>query len=312
MVQPTALFPEVEPLRAASRQVVRELGMLDDRGLPARISHSQCHALIELDRAGGEGLGVAELATRLNLDKSTMSRTVSRLVRSGLLTHGSGPDKRKKPLRLTAAGRKAVASIHQAAGGQVHAALELLATEERQRVLDGMALYARALGRLRGLRDVTLRPVTRKDDAQVAAIIRKVMPEFGAVGPGYAIEDPEVDAMTAAYPAPRAAYWVLEERGGRILGGGGFGPLAGAADDVCEVRKMYFLPEARGLGLGRTLLGKILDGAKAAGYQTAYLETLEHMTTARALYASFGFAPRRGPLGATGHFGCNAWYSRAL
>jgi len=105
MVQPTALFPEVEPLRAASRQVVRELGMLDDRGLPARISHSQCHALIELDRAGGEGLGVAELATRLNLDKSTMSRTVSRLVRSGLLTHGSGPDKRKKPLRLTAEGR---------------------------------------------------------------------------------------------------------------------------------------------------------------------------------------------------------------
>jgi putative acetyltransferase len=312
MVQPTERFAEVEPLRAASRQVVRELGMLDDRGLPAHISHSQCHALIELERAGGEGLGVAELATRLNLDKSTLSRTVARLARAGLVTHGSGPDRRKKPLRLTAAGRKKLASVHQAAGGQVHAALELLAPAERQQVLDGMTLYARALGRLRGQREVTVRAIQRRDDPQVAAIIRQVMPEFGAVGDGYSVMDPEVDAMSAAYPPPRAAYWVLEERGGRLLGGGGFGPLAGAAGEICEVRKMYFLPEARGLGLGRALLARILDAAKGAGYRTAYLETLEHMTAARALYASFGFEPRKGPLGATGHFGCNAWYSRAL
>ena len=313
MVQPTvSYYPEVEPLRAAARQVVRELGMLGDDWLPSRISHSMCHVLIELERAGGEELGVAELAMRLNLDKSTLSRTVSRLTRAGLVATALGPDRRKKPLRLTAAGRKKLGSVHQAAGGQVNAALALLGEGERQRVLDGVALYARALTRLRGRRAVTLRPVTRKDDPQVAAIIRRVMPEFGAVGPGSAIGDPEVDHMTAAYPAPRAAYWVLEDRDGRILGGGGFGPLAGADDGICEVRKMYFLPELRGLGLGRMLLGQVLEGAKAAGYHTAYLETLEHMTTARALYRSFGFEPRKGPLGATGHFGCNAWYSRSL
>jgi putative acetyltransferase len=312
MLQPTvSLHPQVEPLRAASRQVVRELGLLD-QWLPSRITHSMCHALIELERAGGAGLGVAELAARLNLDKSTASRTVSRLVRAKLLAFGEGPDRRRKPLRLTAAGKKKLAAVHQSAGGQVHAALDLLEPAERERVLDGMALYARALTRLRARRAVTLRPIARKDDAQVAAIIRQVMPEFGAVGEGSAIRDPEVDHMTAAYPAPRAGYWVLAERGGRVVGGGGFGPLAGADAAICEVRKMYFLPEARGLGLGRLVLGTVLDGARAAGYTTAYLETLEHMTAARALYASFGFEPRKGPLGATGHFGCNAWYSRAL
>lgn len=312
MSQPTELFPEVEPLRQASRQVVRELGMLGDRWLPSRISHSQCHALIELERGGDDSIGVAELATRLNLDKSTLSRTVTALVRAGLLEHGEGPDRRRKPLRLTVAGREKLAAVHRAAGQQVHAALELLAEPERRTVLAGMSSYARALGRLRGRRAVTMRSVEPKDDVQVAAIIRRVMSELGAVGPGSAILDPEVDHLTSAHPAPSAAYWVLEERGGRILGGGGFGPLAGADAAVCEVRKMYFLPEVRGLGLGRTLLATILDGARTAGYRTAYLETLEHMTTARALYASFGFEPRKGPLGATGHFGCNAWYSKAL
>ena len=61
----------------------------------------------------------------------------------------------------------------------------------------------------------------------MAAIIRAVMPEFGAVGDGFAINDPEVDWMHRAYSAPRCAYFVLE-RDGVVIGGGGVAPLAGA------------------------------------------------------------------------------------
>src|SRR5580693_7963076 len=106
------------------------------------------------------------------------------------------------------------------------------------------------------------------------------MAEFVARGPGFAINDPEVDAMCAAYPPPRAVYFVVET-GGRVVGGGGVGPLAGADEHTCELRKMYFLPEARGLGAGRALLALCIDEARARGYHRMYLETLTGMDTAQ-------------------------------
>ena len=149
-----------------------------------------------------------------------------------------------------------------------------------------------------------IRPIRRADNPAVAAIIRVVMTEMGAVGENFSISDPEVDAMFEAYPAPRSAFFVIEGDS-RILGCGGMGPLEGGDDDVCELRKMYFLPELRGAGMGRKLLGLILDAARAAGYRQCYLETLDSMDSARALYRKHGFHDLDGPMGNTGHSGCN-------
>ncbi|HRQ63639.1 MAG TPA: GNAT family N-acetyltransferase [Xanthomonadaceae bacterium] len=153
----------------------------------------------------------------------------------------------------------------------------------------------------------TIRPITAADDVAVAAIIRTVMPEFGACGPGFAIHDAEVDAMCAAYRGPRSAYFVVE-RDGRVLGGGGVAPLQGGAEDVCELRKMYFLPEARGLGVGAALLDRCLRNARDFGFRACYLETLEHMHAAQRLYERFGFRRIDGPMGSTGHFSCNTFF----
>lgn len=156
------------------------------------------------------------------------------------------------------------------------------------------------------------RSIAPDDDAAVAALIRTVMPEFGAVGPGFAIEDPEVDHMSRAYDAPRAAYFVVVDAGGRIVGGGGLAPLAGAEPTVCELRKMYFLREARGRGMGERLLRHCLDVARGFGYRTCYLETLSGMDSAVALYEKLGFRRLSAPLGATGHHGCNRYYALEL
>lgn len=156
-----------------------------------------------------------------------------------------------------------------------------------------------------------IRPVRARDDAAVAAIIRQVRTEFGAVGCNFSISDPEVDAMHAAYPAPAAAFFVVE-KDGRVLGCGGMGPLQGGPNDVCELRKMYFLPELRGSGLGSELLSVILDAAREAGYRRCYLETLGTMSAAHRLYAKHGFESIAEPLGNTGHSGCNAWMIRNL
>jgi putative acetyltransferase len=156
-----------------------------------------------------------------------------------------------------------------------------------------------------------IRPIEPRDDAAVAAIIRAVMPEFGAGGAGFAIHDAEVDAMFAAYAKPRSAYFVVE-LDGKVVGGGGVAPLENGEADVCELRKMYFLPQARGLGAGSAMITRCLDSAGEFGFRRCYLETLTGMDAAQALYRKHGFTTLCAPMGNTGHHGCDRWFIRAL
>ncbi|OGT55743.1 MAG: GNAT family N-acetyltransferase [Gammaproteobacteria bacterium RIFCSPHIGHO2_12_FULL_63_22] len=155
--------------------------------------------------------------------------------------------------------------------------------------------------------DYVIRPIAPRDDAAVATVIRTVMPEFGAVGSGFAISDPEVDWMSRAYSEPRCAYFVIE-RNGEVMGGGGVAPLTGGEPDVCELRKMYFLPEVRGMGAGAAMMTHCLAAARGIGFKRCYLETLRGMDAAMRLYERSGFHKIGGPMGATGHGGCNTFY----
>jgi putative acetyltransferase len=159
--------------------------------------------------------------------------------------------------------------------------------------------------------DFHIRPIRVADNPAVAGIIRQVMTEFGAVGCGYSISDKEVDAMFEAYPAPASAFFVVEHQG-IVLGCGGVAPLQGGEVGVCELRKMYFLPELRRSGMGNRLLAIILNAARAAGYSLCYLETLEGMDQARKLYTKHGFVPISHALGNTGHSSCNRFMTFAL
>lgn len=156
-----------------------------------------------------------------------------------------------------------------------------------------------------------IRPIEPRDDIAVAAIIRHVMPEFGADGPGFAIHDAEVDGMHAAYTQPRCAYFVVE-RDGVVVGGGGIAPLENADPDVCELRKMYFLPEARGIGAGTAMMQRCLDAARTLGFRRCYLETLTGMDAAQSLYQRSGFTTLNAPMGGTGHFSCDRFFIREL
>lgn len=152
-----------------------------------------------------------------------------------------------------------------------------------------------------------LRPIEARDDAAMASIIRTVMPEFGATGSGFAISDPEVDWMHRAYGQPRCAYFVVE-RGGRVVGGAGVAPLEGGDPGVCELRKMYFLPEARGIGAGAAMMARCLQAAREIGFRQCYLETLTGMDSAMKLYERSGFRRITCSMGNTGHGGCNTFY----
>lgn len=159
---------------------------------------------------------------------------------------------------------------------------------------------------------ITLRPIRPEDNPGVARIIRAVMTEYGAVGPGYSIEDPEVDAMFEAYDSPRASFWVLEAAGGDLYGCGGIAPLRGGDPDTCELKKMYFFAEARGRGLGRQLVTLLEAEARRCGFRYMYLETIAAMQEANRLYQRLEFQPLPGPMGNTGHAACGRFYGKTL
>jgi len=98
------------------------------------------------------------------------------------------------------------------------------------------------------------------------------------------------------------------ERGSQVVGGGGVAPLQNGEADVCELRKMYFLPAARGMGAGSAMMQHCLDAARAFGFRRCYLETLTGMDAAQALYVRSGFTPLCAPMGGTGHFSCDRFF----
>lgn len=294
---------QVAAVRRASRELVRELGFLD-RGWLGR------DALIEID--SHERLPQGDLPALLRLDKSTTSRIVADLVDHGWVrAMVRRDDKRARDLTVTPKGRAKLALVDQHANARVAQALDMLDDRARDSVVSALLQYARVLEKSRRRDGIELRLIRPADRAGVARLIRTVMPEFGAKGSGFAILDPEVDDMFGAYRRPKAAYWVLA-RGKDIVGGAGFAPLVGGDTKTCELRKMYFMAEVRGLGLGQTLLHRCIEGAKKARYRQMYIETLGNMTAARTLYERNGFLPLERPLGETGHFGCNAFYAKAL
>ena len=154
-----------------------------------------------------------------------------------------------------------------------------------------------------------IRPIEKRDDAAVEAIIRSCLVEYGANHAGTAWEDPDLCRFSEIYGGRGAAYFVAEDEAGRVVGGVGIGPRAGEAG-VCELQKMYCLADARGTGIAQALLTRALDYARA-DYTRVYLETLPNMHRAHRFYEKAGFR-RTDALGATPHFACDVRYIKEL
>ena len=146
-----------------------------------------------------------------------------------------------------------------------------------------------------------LRPIQPKDNAAMAAIIRTVSAEFGlAPSDGFAVADAALDDLYAVYSDDTAAYWVVENEAGEVVGGGGVAPLQGEPD-VLEIQKMYFLPETRGQGLAKSILLQAFAFGEQRGQSEFYLETTANLKQAISLYEKLGFEYLNTPLGNTGH-----------
>ena len=157
----------------------------------------------------------------------------------------------------------------------------------------------------------TIHEIRPQHDADVCEIIKIVGKEFGAIGEGFGPSDPEVEAMSQHYKNENASLYLIANMHKKVVGGGGIAPFNGSLD-ICELRKLFLLPESRGLGIGKNILQECIDYAKSKGYKKCYLDTLVNMKSAIALYESFGFQHLEGALEGTIHNGCDVWMLKEL
>jgi DNA-binding MarR family transcriptional regulator len=141
---PAADLALIDDIRAASRQMVRELGFMEQTLAATDYPPSAVHTILEIGARGP--MTSVQLAEILHLEKSSVSRMVRKLVECSELKEASGvDDARIKPLSLTPKGQRTLASLRDFGRRQVSGALARLTETERKIVREGLVIYAAAL-----------------------------------------------------------------------------------------------------------------------------------------------------------------------
>lgn len=302
---------EVRAFRAALREMVRELGMLSRKSSGTELSPLQSHILIELDQKPS---GATELAAKLCVEKASMSRTLRSLINDGyLLREHDVQDGRASTFRLSNDGKQLLLSLEENADRFAEEALASSSDAEAEEFLRTISRFSNSLRNARLQREVglTFRPIEARDDAAMAEVIRNSFRENRIDHlEGVSLHDPELERLSDVYGEPGSGYWVAEAKG-KIVGGGGFASLSGE-EGICEMQKLFFSSDVKGMGMGRRMIAFILSQAKAMGYQYCYLETLDELKDAVYLYKKFGFNFLNERLGNTGHHSCNVYMLKKL
>lgn len=288
------LDPIVTEIRDASRRLVRELGFMKATLAGTDLPPSAVHALIEIG-AGGS-LTAADLSGRLNLDKSSISRMVGKLVASGELAEAASElDGRAKPLSLTPKGRRTLAAIDAFARDQVGAALGKLTPDDRGKVSAGLAAYAGALEVLR-----TGTPVPAAEEITIASgylpgVVGRsaeMHARFYARTAGFGhVFESKVAAGLAEFVGrldrPVNGLWAAVEAGTIVgtvaIDGEDLGP------GIAHLRWFIVEDGRRGSGLGRRLLAEAVEFSDRTGFAEIHLWTFSGLDAARRLYEASGF-----------------------
>lgn len=157
-----------------------------------------------------------------------------------------------------------------------------------------------------------IRTIQPQDNSAIAQVIRDVSAEHGLTADkGYSVADPALDTLFEVYAAAQSQYWVLVDVNDNVVGGAGIAPLPGKPE-ICEMQKMYILPQARKQGFAQKLLEICFKEAKVLGFEQCYLESTAELKAALALYEKLGFEHLKSAWGNTGHDDCEVVMVKAL
>lgn len=158
---------------------------------------------------------------------------------------------------------------------------------------------------------ITFRPIEKKDNTTIAALIRLVLVEHGVNKPGTVFTDPTTDQLFELFQTHNSAYFIAE-LDNVIVGACGIYPTKGLPENCVELVKLYVSKEGRNKGIATELMNMSFEKAKNYGFTSVYLETMPELTSAIHLYERVGFELLNHSLGNSGHFACTIWMLKNL
>jgi DNA-binding MarR family transcriptional regulator/GNAT superfamily N-acetyltransferase len=270
----------IEQVRTFNRTVTQRVGALDDRFLSRDRPLGEARVLWEVGGDGDDGCDVRRLRARLDLDSGYLSRLLRSLEAAGLVTVEPSPsDRRVRTARLTPAGREERAALDRASDDLARELLAPLDGRQRDRLVAAMGEVSRLL--TAALVEIgPLDPAHPHARHCLAAYMAELDRRFAT---GYDPDHGDPVPLDDMRP-PAGALLVATLRGDPV----GCGALR-FHDGRTELKRIWVAPAARGLGLGRRLLGALESRAAAAGSRTVRLDTNRTLTEAIALYRSAGY-----------------------
>ncbi|GAA0782761.1 MarR family transcriptional regulator [Roseibium denhamense] len=285
----------IHSIRAASRQLVRELGFLDKTIAGTDLSGSGVHAIVEIGQR--PGLTAKDLGAILKLEKSTVSRLVKSLEERGeIFLTRSEADGRAFGLSLTRTGKETLKAIDGFGNNQVRTALSKTNGMSGEAIAEALRIYAEALRppEAAGLPTFTEETFEIAEGYQtgmigdIAALHGRTHGPIVGMGPTF--ESVVAKAMAEFMPRvdrPMNNSWsILENQaviGSISIDGEDLG------NNVAHLRWFILSERLRGKGLGKVLLRKAVEHCDQLGFEEIHLWTLKGLDAARALYEKHGF-----------------------
>jgi DNA-binding MarR family transcriptional regulator len=258
--------------------VTERVGALEDRFLARDRPLGEARVLWEIGR---DGCDVRRLRARFELDSGYLSRILRSLESDGLVTvEPSENDRRVRTVRLTRAGQNERKLLDRRADQLAQSLLEPLSAAHRERLVGAMSEVERLLTAAL----VRVDAVDPSDpDAQFC--VGEYFAELGRrFDTGF---DPaqSISAEEHELRLPAGLFVVARLRSEPV----GCGALKLHGSEPAELKRMWVAASARGLGLGRRLLGELEHLAAHNGARAVRLETNGSLTEAIALYRSSGY-----------------------
>lgn len=279
----------VEEVRRFNRFYTRQIGVLRERLYHSPFSLTEVRVLYEL--ANRDNPTASELCNDLGLDPGYLSRMLRIFAKREWLTRTPSPqDARQQFLALTEKGRKAFAPLNARSAEEVAQLLHSISNPDQVQLVRAMHTIERLLGALpangvpepsyilRDHRPGDLGWVVHRHgalywqeyhyDERFEALVAKIVGDF-----------------VEHYDPKREHCW-MAERAGELVG---CVFLVRKSKTVAKLRLLLVEPSARGLGIGKRLVGECIRFARRAGYKKITLWTQSELKAARGIYQSAGF-----------------------
>ena len=275
----------IDDVRSFNRFYTRVIGVLDEGMVDTAFSLPEARVLFEL--AQRDACEVADVRHALDVDAGYLSRMLARLEAQQLIVRRrSERDARRQIVQLTDRGRAEFAVLDSRSSDRVAELVAGLGDGAQRRLCAAMATIRELLAEtprtgVIGLREPgpgDLGWIVQGQGALYAA-------EHGWNAHLEALAAQLIGEFAVRADRSRERAWVAEIDGRRV----GSILCTRHDDEVAQLRMLFVEPDARGLGIGATLVDACMAFARAAGYRRMQLWTMNVLTQARGLYARRGF-----------------------